>query len=37
MSVIIKDIDMPKSCYDCPLSNEECFGAYKCEKTEHWG
>ena len=35
--LIIKGMDMPKSCYDCPLCDEECFGAYKCIKAESWG
>ena len=37
MSVIIKDMEMPKSCRDCPFPTEEMWGAYKCQYAHKWG
>lgn len=37
MSVLIKGMEMPKGCASCPLCDDECFGAYKCEAVQSWG
>ena len=37
MGVYIKGMKMPKGCASCPLYNDECFGAYKCEAAQSWG
>lgn len=37
MSVLVKDMDMPKSCRDCPFPTEEMWGAYKCQYVHKWG
>lgn len=35
--VYIKGMEMPKSCYDCPLQDDECFGSIKCCYAQTWG
>lgn len=35
--VYIKGMQMPKSCYDCPLQDDECFGSIKCSYVKTWG
>lgn len=35
--VFIKEMELPDDCLECPLSSDECFGAYKCEMASHWG
>lgn len=37
MSVLIKGIKIPMSCYDCFLCDDECFGSYKCSQVKEWG
>lgn len=28
---------MPNGCEECPLANDECFGAWKCSYAKQWG
>lgn len=35
--IYIPGMEMPKSCYDCPLQDDECFGSIKCCYTKTWG
>ena len=37
MSVLIKGMEMPKSCEECPLCCDEAFGSYKCYRVKGWG
>ena len=37
MGIYIKGMEMPKSCYDCPLQDDECFGSIKCCYAKTWG
>lgn len=37
MDVLIKNFDMPENCEECPLANDECFGAWKCSYVKQWG
>ena len=37
MSVLIKGVELPKSCYECFLCDDECFGSYKCGLVKEWG
>lgn len=37
MSILIKGIAMPKSCYECSLQDDECFGSIKCQYAKTWG
>ena len=37
MSILIKGMEMPTSCYDCPLQGDECFGSIKCGYAKTWG
>lgn len=37
MGIYIKSMMMPKTCYDCPLQNDECFGSVKCSYVKTWG
>ena len=31
------NMEMPKTCYDCPLQDDECFGSIKCSYAKTWG
>jgi hypothetical protein len=35
--VLIKGMDMPKGCGECPLFDDECFSLYKCCRASSWG
>lgn len=37
MGIYIKGMEMPRSCYDCPLQDDECFGSIKCSYSKTWG
>ena len=37
MDILIKGMEMPTSCYDCPLVDNECFGSIKCCYAKRWG
>lgn len=35
--IYIPNMQMPKSCYDCALQDDECFGSIKCCYAKTWG
>lgn len=37
MSVLIKGMEIPNSCEECPLCCDEAFGSYKCCRVKGWG
>lgn len=37
MSVLIKGMEMPNSCGECPLQCDECFGSFRCWFSKKWG
>lgn len=37
MGIYLPNMEMPKSCYECPLQDDECFGSIKCRYAKTWG
>lgn len=35
--ILIKGMEMPNSCEECPLCCDEAFGSYKCYRVKGWG
>lgn len=36
-SVLFRGVEVPKSCSECPLCSDECFGSYRCSYVRGWG